>query len=59
MSKLQLENSTVASLETTLTINCANLKVVQNDNTNESEPAEESGRGVSLINTLNSQHFRE
>ena len=59
MSKLQLENSTVESLETTLTINCANLKVVQNDNTNESEPAEESGRGVSLINTLNSQYFRE
>ena len=37
----------------------ANGKVVQNDNRNECEPAEESGRGVSLINTLNSQHFRE
>ena len=59
MSKLQLENSILNSLEIMLTINYANPKVVQNDNTNESEPAEESGRGVSLINTLNSQYFRE
>ena len=35
----------------------ASGKVVQNDNSNEYQPAEENGR--SLVATLSSQHFRE
>ena len=37
----------------------ANGKVVQNDNTNEYQPAEEGVRESTLVATLNSQHFRE
>ena len=61
MSKLQLENSTLSSLETMLTIHCNNAsgKVVQNDNSNEYQPAEEGVRGSTLFATLNSQNFRE
>ena len=67
MSKLQLENSTLSSLDQLLTINYNKLleleleetpnEVVQNDNSNEYQPAEENGR--SLVATLSSQNFRE
>ena len=36
-----------------------NLKVVQNDNSSEYQPAEEGERGSTLFATLNSQNFRE
>ena len=36
-----------------------NLKVVQNDDSNEYQPAEEGVRGSTLFATLNSQNFRE